>query len=183
MENSNGLLYSREDAECIRVTYVRVVSDLLDGGGLEMTSITTEAITNVVGVLHSTKELISRGEKASLAELKALLLAILMDVLNPVVVRVSAGGVDVVLELDDVRVGDGISVGSAHDRGRIMVDSANLERCSLGNSGHREGGDSGLHRETTEHGLSTKTKRNSWSTCDRRKIWQKGKTAKQSWIE
>lgn len=177
------MLYSGKDVECIWKTYIGVVSDLLDGGRLEMTSITTEAVTNVVGMLQATKEVISRGEETTLAEFKALLLAILMDVLDPVVVRVGTGGVDVVLELDDVRVGDGISVGSAHDRGGIMVNGANLERCSLGNSGHREGGDSGLHRETTEHSLSTKTKRDSWSTCDRRKLWQVDKTEKQSWIE
>ena len=84
------------------MTYVGVVSDLLNGGSLEMTSITAELVANVVGVLHSTKEFVRRGEQATLAELKALLLAILVDVFDPFVVRVGTSGINVVLKLDDV---------------------------------------------------------------------------------
>lgn len=120
-----------------------MVSDLLDGGLVEVARVALEAGGNVVGVLHASESLLNRGAEATLTELKALLFAIFVDVLNPFVMVGGLGLVDVVLELDDVRVGDDIGVNGAENGSRSLVDSLGAE-CRLSDSRHGEGEDS-LH--------------------------------------
>jgi hypothetical protein len=95
--------------------YVRVVSDLLDDGLIEMSRITLEAITNLEGVLQALEDIIGRGNSASLAELESELLGLAVDLLDPGVMLGRSRIIDVVLELDDVRVGNGLGVNRAED--------------------------------------------------------------------
>lgn len=94
---------------------VRVVSDLLDDGLIEMSRITLEAITNLEGVLQALEDIIGRGNSASLAELESELLGLAVDLLDPGVMLGRSRIIDVVLELDDVRVGNGLGVNRAED--------------------------------------------------------------------
>lgn len=59
---------------------------------------------------------------------------------------------NVVLELDDVGIGDGIGLHGAENGSRVLVDGANLESAGLGNSGHGES-DSGPHRDDCDDDL------------------------------
>lgn len=127
-----------------------MVSDLLDGGLMEVTGVALEATGNVVGVLHASKSLLDGGSEASLAELKTLLLAIIVDVFDPVVVVVGLGLVDAVFELDDVRVGNDVSVDGAEDGSRALVDGLGAE-CRLSDSRHGEG-QNGLHDDDGDAG-------------------------------
>ena len=66
--------------------YVGVVSDLLDDGLIEVSSITLESLTNLEGVLQALEEILGRGDSASLSELQTDLLVVTVDLLDPVVV-------------------------------------------------------------------------------------------------
>jgi hypothetical protein len=92
---------------------IRMVSDLLNDGLVEVASVALE-VADLEGVLH-TREGIKR--LTALAELKATLLATLMDVLNPGVVVRGSVLIDMVLELDDVGVGDLLGLDGAEDGG------------------------------------------------------------------
>lgn len=133
-------------------TYIGMVSELLDGRLMEVARVALEASGNVVGVLHASKGLLDGGSEASLAEFEALLFAIIVDVLNPVVVVVGLGLVDAVLELDDVRVGNDVSVDRAEDGGRALVDGLGAES-RLSDSRHGKGED-GLHDDGGDAGAS-----------------------------
>lgn len=120
------------------VLNIGVVSDLLDNGLVEVASIALETITNLEGVLHALEDIIDNGDLAALSQLKALLLAIAVDVLDPSLVLRGRTVINVVLELDDVRVRDGISINGAQDGGGPLMDSANAERGGTGDGGQGE---------------------------------------------
>lgn len=77
-----------------------MVSDLLDHGLVEVTSVALETIANLEGVLHALENAL--GGDGALSQVKASLLAIGVDVLDPSVVIISRGIIDVILKLDDV---------------------------------------------------------------------------------
>ncbi|KAI6764450.1 hypothetical protein HG530_008239 [Fusarium avenaceum] len=83
-------------------------------------------------------------------------LDLLVGVLNPHVMIVGSSAIDVVLELDDVRVWDGLGIDGAEDGGSLVVDGADAEGGSAGDSGHGQSED-GLHGEEARK----KTKRRS----------------------
>ena len=112
-----------------------MVSELLDHGLVEVAGVALEGLTNVKGVLHAREGLVCEG-KRSLSELQALSLALVVDVLNPHVVVASSLLVDMVLELDDVRVGNGLSIDGAEDGSGLVVNGSDAERGSAGDSGH-----------------------------------------------
>lgn len=143
-------------------TYIRVIPDLLNGGLVEVTSIALEAV-HLEGVLQAVKDVVRAEDAASLAELKALLLTGAVNILEPVVVLVGLGLTNVVLELDDVGIGDGIGLNGAENGSRALVNGANLESAGLGNSGHGES-DSGSHCDECD-GIEMKNVR--VSTCDK----------------
>lgn len=101
-----------------------------------MTSITLESITNGKGVLHASKDL-SKAVRATLAQLKVLLVTI-MNLLNPLVMVRGSRVVDVVLELDDVCIGDMVGIDGAQNRSRIAMDCF----CAEGGSGETGQGES-----------------------------------------
>ena len=121
-----------------------MVSDLLNDRLVEVTCVALEAIANLEGVLQTVKDVVGAEDVASLAELKALLLDVGVDALDPVVVLGGIRLIDVVLELDDVGIGDGVGLDGAQHGGRVLVDGANLECAGLGNGRHGEG-DNGPH--------------------------------------
>lgn len=145
---------------------IRVVSDLLDHGLVKVAGVALEGLTNVKGVLQAREGLVCEGN-GSLSQLHALILALGVGVLNPNVVVGSSTLVDVVLELDDVRVWDGLGIDGAENGSGLVMDSADAERGSAGDSGHGES-ESGLHDDETRKArdcvyLRRKDK-NKWTT-------------------
>lgn len=123
-----------------------MVADLLNHIGVEVASIALEAIANGEGVLKATKDLTNDIIDTSLAKLEVLVVSIgaLVDGLDPAVVASGGSVINVVLELDDVGVGDVIRIDSAQDGSGVAVDSFSAERRSLGEGRQRESGD-GAH--------------------------------------
>jgi hypothetical protein len=126
---------------------VRVVSDLLDHGLVKVAGVALEGLTNVKGVLQAREGLVCEGN-GSLSQLQTLRLALSVGVLNPHVVVGGSMLIDVVLELDDVRVWDGLGIDGAEDGSGLVVDGADAERGSAGDSGHGKS-ESGLHDDET----------------------------------
>lgn len=138
--------------EMVASTYIRVVPDLLDDVLGKVASVALE-VTNLEGVLQAVKGLVRAEDAASLAELKALLLAFIVDALDPVLVLVDTSLINVVLELDDVIVRNGVGLNIAEDGSRALVDGANLERAGLGDGRYRES-DDGPHNDSPDDVLN-----------------------------
>lgn len=125
--------------------YIRVPADLLDGGLIKVTGVAQEASTDRVGVLQTIKDLAGEGRLATLPQLKLTgLLVGRVDVVEPDMVLRSVLVGDVLLELDDVAVGDGLCVGRGQERCSISVDSLCAER------GDDSRGDAGREGESSE---------------------------------
>jgi hypothetical protein len=120
-----------------------VVPDLLNDVLVEVTGIALEA-ANLEGVLQTVKDVVTSKNAASLTELKALLFAFSVDALDPALVLVDISLINVVLELDDVGIWNGVGLNIAEHGSRALVDGSNLERAGLGDGRHREG-DNGPH--------------------------------------
>lgn len=122
-------------------TYVGVIPDLLNDGLVKVAGVALEALANVEGVLQTSKGLVCEGSGA-LSQLKALLLAMAVDVLDPGVMIRRSSLINVVLELDDVRVRNGLGLDGAEDRSGPVMDGTDAERGSVGDSrqGESEGG-------------------------------------------
>ena len=86
------------------VTYIGVLSDLLDGLLVKVTRVTLHA-GHLVCVLEALEDLVGDGElSGALSQLHALLRVLGVDALDPVMVL---GGIfDVLLEDDHVAVGN-----------------------------------------------------------------------------
>lgn len=123
------------------ITHIRVVADLLDDVLVEVTGVALEGVANLEGVLHAREDVIGGGAEATLAQLQTLLLAIVVHVLDPGVVVGGGRIIDVVLELDDVGVGDGVGLDGAQDGRGTIVDGLDAELGGLSHSGHGEGDD------------------------------------------
>jgi hypothetical protein len=92
---------------------IGMVSDLLNDGLMEVAGVTLE-VANLEGVLHAREGI--KGLTA-LAELKATLLTTLVNVLNPGVMVGGSVLIHMVLELDNVGVGDLLGLDRAEDGG------------------------------------------------------------------
>jgi hypothetical protein len=88
-----------------RTTYVWVPADGLDGLVVKVTRVTSHAADDVVCVLEAVKDVGCDGELRPLSQLHALVGALGVDALHPVVVLLGAVLLDVLLEDDHVRVG------------------------------------------------------------------------------
>lgn len=129
-------LNALDQAKGLLKTYIRVSPDLLDGLIVEVTGVTGEETTNLVGVLQAAKDLIGEGELATLPQLK--LPSLLAGAVNRVQPDMVVGGtllVHVLLELDDVFIGDHLSVGRRQDRGSITVNGAGSKSRNNGSRG------------------------------------------------
>lgn len=87
-----------------RDTYVRVATDLVDGGGLEAARVALERVRKGVDVLKTVLE--TRREERVLDA--ALLHGDVVDGANPAVVGRGRGLIDVLLKDDDVGVGNDV---------------------------------------------------------------------------
>lgn len=85
-------------------------ADGLDGCVIEMTRVAHQSTDNVVCVLETIKDVLSHRELRTLAQLHTLILALGVDVLDPAVVVLDVVVLDVLLEDNHVRVGDGFGV-------------------------------------------------------------------------
>lgn len=81
-------------------------SDLLDDGIVEMPRVTQEITSNVICVLDALEDIGCNWELPTFSELSSDVLALEVDVLHPAVVIGGSGLSDVLLEDDDVGIGD-----------------------------------------------------------------------------
>lgn len=146
-------------------TYIWVVPDLLDHGLVEVTGIPLERLANLEAVLHA-REDVGIGLAATLAELEAHILISLVKFLDPCVVIRGRRVVDVVLELDDVGVGDNVCLDGAQNRSRVFVDGANFESAGLGHGDQRKS-HKGPHDDVMrDNGQTINQKLLPGSSCD-----------------
>jgi hypothetical protein len=89
------------------VTYIRVPPDLLDDLVIKVARVADEVGADLVGVLQAAEDVVNQ---ATLPEVGALRLTVRMNLLNPSMVGLNLVVVDMLLELDDVRVGDNLGV-------------------------------------------------------------------------
>lgn len=130
------------------MTYIWVPADLLDDRLIEMTRVAQEATGDIVCVLDTLEDIGRDGELGALAELGPLALAGLVGVVDPELVVSGLGLRDVLLEDDDVGVGDRLCVYGGDDGSSIAVDGLGAEgRCRRCQGGDGEGDKSGAHDE------------------------------------
>lgn len=104
-----------------------------------MAGVAHKVLADLVGVLEAIEDVIDDGELGALSQLNALLLTSAVNLLDPAVVVGSRGARDVLLELDDVSVWDGLGVGRGQDRSGTIVDGVDTEgRCSCSAGCERE---------------------------------------------
>jgi hypothetical protein len=122
----SGKLVGMDDRVLLNVGNVLVSSEQLNGVGVESTGVTLEVGSDGEGLLETGLSLgqegvleISLGERGNLLG---------VDLLNPQLVRGGGGCIDILLEDDDVRVGDLLLV--VHDErsnlGFVLVGNDNL---------------------------------------------------------
>lgn len=99
-------------------------ADLLDDIFVEVTRVTDQRTSNVKGVLETQVGFVTEAEERPLLQLSPLALRV-MDVLHPAVVSRSELGSDVLLENDDVGVGNLLRVGGRQDGGSFIMDGVN----------------------------------------------------------
>ncbi len=106
-------------------TYVRVVTDGLDGLLIEVARVALHA-GHLVCVLETLEDLRSNGElRGALSQLHALLIVLGVDALDPVVVL--GGILDVLLEDDHIAVGHLLGRRRRQHGGGAVVDGLCLE--------------------------------------------------------
>ncbi len=105
-------------------------ADLLDDGVIKVAGVTQEISSNVVGVLETLEDIGGHRELGTLSELRSLTLNLSVDILHPgVVVRGGCLG-DVLLEDDNVGVGNFNRVGRGEQRSNSLVNGLGVEgRC------------------------------------------------------
>lgn len=97
-------------------------ADLLDDLIIEVAGVADQAASNAVGVLEAGEDVIDKREGGTLPELSLAELDFSVKVIDPAVVRESEVLGDVVLELDDVAVWDGLCVGRGNDGSCVVFD-------------------------------------------------------------
>lgn len=91
------------------MTYIRMPADLLDDSIIEVASVAQEIAADLQGVLETTESIgniTNQGKLTTFPEFRALDLTVSMDLLDPGVVVGDRGLGYMILELDDVGVGD-----------------------------------------------------------------------------
>lgn len=104
-------------------------ADFFNGAIVEVTSVTHEASANRVSVLQTIEDLLAERELAALSQL--LLAGLLVGRVDRVEPDMVVSGVlicHMLLELDDVAVGNDLSVGRRQERSGISVNSLCAER-------------------------------------------------------
>jgi len=88
------------------ITYIWVVSDLLDEILIEVARVTLEVISDTIFVFDTLKDVARYWELAALSKLSSLVLGLEMDLLNPGLVDSGRGIVNVLLKDDNVVIWD-----------------------------------------------------------------------------
>ena len=92
-----------------------------------MTRVAQEAIGDIVCVLETLEDIGGDWELRAFSELSSNVLALAVDVLHPAVVVRSRFLRDVLLEDDNVGIGDGLCVGGGEDGSCSLVDGLGAE--------------------------------------------------------
>lgn len=110
-------------------TYIRMPANFFDGSLVKVAGVAQEASANRIGVLQAIKDLAGEGRLATLPQLELTgLLVGRVDIVEPDMVLRGVLIRDVLLELDDVSVRDGLRVDRGQQGGSITVDSLGAER-------------------------------------------------------
>ena len=104
-------------------TYIRVLPDRLDDVLVKVARVTHEGSSNVVCVLHALKDGVDDGHLGALSQLHLAGLHRRVQILDPAMVFGSERLVDVILEDDNVRVGDLLRVDRREERRVLAVDA------------------------------------------------------------
>lgn len=107
-------------------THVRVLPDLVNDVLVKVARVAEDGAANVVGVLETLKDAVDKGELGALGE-APLLHDSRVQVLNPLVVLSSEVVRHVLLEHDDVRVGNVLSIVGRQQRSDALVNNLGLE--------------------------------------------------------
>ena len=132
-----------------------------------MAGVAHEVLADLVGVLEAIENVVNNGELgALLSQLNTLLLTRRVNLLDPAVVVRSRGARDMLLELDDVSVWNGLSVGGGQDRSGTIVDGVDTEgRCSCSAGCERES-DEASHCEVGNGAKERKRQRREEAMSD-----------------
>jgi len=123
----------------------RMPPDLLDDLLVKVARVAQEVLANLVCVLQAAEDIADQRHLAALLEVGALRLPGGVDVLDPGVVRRDRGLADMLLELDDVRVGDHLGVGRREDGGGVAVDGLKRDLGRRGSAGRERESDETPH--------------------------------------
>ena len=129
--------------------YIRVPPDLLDDLFIEVARVAEEVLAELESVLQAVEDIVHERSLAALPQLGKLIGARGVDLLDPGVVVLSGGVGYVLLELDDVRVGDDFGVRRRENGGGVAMNGLMAElgrRCDA--SRERES-DEAAHDETS----------------------------------
>lgn len=103
-------------------------SDLLNDFVIEVPRVPQEAPSNVICVFETLEDIACDGELRALSKLCSDALAGCMGTLHPVVVAGSGSLSDMLLEDDNVGIGDFDRVGGGEERSNALVNSLGAER-------------------------------------------------------
>ena len=129
--------------------YIRVPPDLLDDLFIEVARVAEEVLAELESVLQAVEDIVHERNLAALPQLRKLIDTRAVDLLDPGVVILSGGVGYVLLELDDVRVGNHFGVRRRENGGGVAMNGLMAElgrRCDA--SRERES-DEAAHDETS----------------------------------
>ena len=104
-----------------------MAAKLVNDGIVKVTRVAQEATGNVVGVLEASEGAVQHWELRSLAELELARLVGGVQLMHPGMVSSSVLVLHMVLELDNVSIGDVLRVRRGKDGNSIIVDGADAE--------------------------------------------------------
>ena len=91
---------------CSGATYIRMSSNLLNDRVIEMAGVTQEVTSDIVCMFETLENIGRNRELRSLSKLGSLVLVVGVDVLHPAVVVAGSSLRNVLLEDDNVGIGD-----------------------------------------------------------------------------
>ena len=124
-------------------------SDLLDDLFIEVARVAEKVLAELESVLQAVEDIVHERNLAALPQLGKLIGTRAVDLLDPGVVVLSGGVGYMLLEPDDVRVGDDFGVGRRENGGGVAMNSLMAELgCRCDASRERESDDA-AHDETS----------------------------------
>lgn len=111
----------------IGTAHIRMSADLLDDRVIEMPRITQEPASDIVRMLDPLEDIVCQRELGTLPQLGSDVLALEVNVLHPAVMVLSRARSDVLLEDDDVGIGNGLRIGGRKERSSTFMDRLGAE--------------------------------------------------------